>query len=480
MPYYTDPEFIGGGIGEAPEGYVRNDDQSVGPIELGFTLPYFGEEYTEFFINNNGNISFENSVSSFTPNPLDITTSAPIIAPYFADVDTRPDDGGTVTLRTDIPNQIIVTWDDVGFFSQRTDLKASFQLVLRGPDFDVPEGEGDIGFFYNEIEWETGNASGGTDGFGGTPATAGFGDGLSEINPGEVSLPGSQMDGISDLLSNQFFWFDLGEGGIPVLPNLPPTATDDSVTTEEDTPVTFDVLANDSDPDGDPIELVEFSQPANGTVEEVDGLVGSFEYSPAEDFTGEDSFTYTISDGEFTSIATVSITVEAPPTPTFNRIIGTPNPDNLAGTPGRDLILALGDDDTLTGGQGADILIGGPGNDILNGGLGQDILIGSQDGDIFVLPTAAAAPDLSRADSILAFQVDLVDPLGDPIDLIGLTGGLTEDDLILEEATKTVFGTLRSGTEVRIADTDQVLGFVADDIAPEQLSGKFVSIDMEM
>ena len=335
MPYYTD--IIGGGIGSEPEGYRRNDDSFFGPFDLGFTLTYFGEDYTEFFINNNGNISFGQGVFSFTPEPIDVTTDAPIIGPYWGDVDTRPESGGTVTLRTDIPNQIIVTWDQVGYYSSRTDLLASFQLVLRGPGFNVPAGEGDIGFFYNEIEWETGEASGGTNGFGGVEATAGFGDGLPESNPGEISIAGSQQPGISRILSNQFFWFNLGAGGIPTdpteeppeempppeMPPEDPIALTDSAVSLTNTSVLIDVLANDRDPNNDPILLIEFSDAGNGTVSlEDNGTPDNLSddrlvYSPNPNFSGFDSFTYSISDGNGGSDrGTVNIMVIETGTPT--------------------------------------------------------------------------------------------------------------------------------------------------------------------
>jgi hypothetical protein len=130
MPFYTDS--IGGGIGTEPQGYSRGDDGYFGPFPLGFSLTYFGQIYDQFFVNINGNISFGNGVNTFTPESLNTTSIAPIIAPYWADLDTRPTNGGTVTLRTDIPNQVIVTWDQVGYYSSNIDKLASFQLVLRG------------------------------------------------------------------------------------------------------------------------------------------------------------------------------------------------------------------------------------------------------------------------------------------------------------------------------------------------------------
>ncbi|WP_061008599.1 tandem-95 repeat protein [Vibrio sp. CUB2] len=89
--------------------------------------------------------------------------------------------------------------------------------------------------------------------------------------------------------------------------NDAPVANDDSTTTDEDTPVTIDVLPNDSDVDGDTLTIVNASVPAEqGTVEIVNGKLV---FTPAEDFNGEATITYVVSDGELTDEATVSVTV---------------------------------------------------------------------------------------------------------------------------------------------------------------------------
>lgn len=225
--YYTD--MIGGGIGSpaimtgggnAPGiGGSRNDDGYDGPINLGFTLNFFGTNYTQFFANNNGNVSFGAGIAAYTPSGPQGATQ-PIISPFFADVDTRNPASGLMYIRTDIPNEIIVTWDMVGYFDEEADKLDSFQLVLRGPSYNVPTGEGQIGFWYKSMQWETGDASGGTDGFGGTPAAVGFGDGNSN---GSV-LQGSIMNGISGIVANHHIWFNLS-GGVPTLPGGPTTPT---------------------------------------------------------------------------------------------------------------------------------------------------------------------------------------------------------------------------------------------------------------
>ena len=89
-----------------------------------------------------------------------------------------------------------------------------------------------------------------------------------------------------------------------------PVAVNDSATTNEDTPVKINVLANDSDVDGNPLMTEVVANPTNGTV--AHNADGTFTYSPAAHFTGTDSFTYRVSDGtDNSNTATVSVTVNA-------------------------------------------------------------------------------------------------------------------------------------------------------------------------
>lgn len=55
---------------------------------LGFTANFLGQNCSQLRVNNNDNVTFDGPLSTFTPFPLP-TTSIPIIAPFFADVDTR-------------------------------------------------------------------------------------------------------------------------------------------------------------------------------------------------------------------------------------------------------------------------------------------------------------------------------------------------------------------------------------------------------
>ena len=95
------------------------------------------------------------------------------------------------------------------------------------------------------------------------------------------------------------------------LSNAAPSAVNDVVTTNEDTAVTFNVLTNDSDADGDTLTVSGNTQPTNGTGATTVSPSGSSTYTPNANYNGTDSFTYTVTDGTDSSTATVTITVTA-------------------------------------------------------------------------------------------------------------------------------------------------------------------------
>jgi hypothetical protein len=90
--------------------------------------------------------------------------------------------------------------------------------------------------------------------------------------------------------------------------NQPPVAKDDTATVQENsTDNKINVLANDNDPDGDALSIISVTQPRNGTSTHDDSYAY---YTPNKAYTGQDSFTYTISDGHGgTATATVALTV---------------------------------------------------------------------------------------------------------------------------------------------------------------------------
>ena len=104
--------------------------------------------------------------------------------------------------------------------------------------------------------------------------------------------------------------------------NHAPVANNDSASTSLNTPVTVSVLTNDTDPDNDLLTVTGASTPAHGTTVVNPGATVT--YTPATDYTGTDSFTYTISDGNGgTASATVSISVNlvnSPPVATAQSV----------------------------------------------------------------------------------------------------------------------------------------------------------------
>ncbi len=99
-----------------------------------------------------------------------------------------------------------------------------------------------------------------------------------------------------------------GSANLDILPiNDAPNAENDVITTEEDTAVTIDVLVNDSDVEGDALSIQSASVPKEqGTVEVVDGKLV---FTPAENFNGEATISYIVTDGDLTDEAKVSVTV---------------------------------------------------------------------------------------------------------------------------------------------------------------------------
>ncbi|MEX0326383.1 MAG: Ig-like domain-containing protein, partial [Puniceicoccaceae bacterium] len=104
--------------------------------------------------------------------------------------------------------------------------------------------------------------------------------------------------------------------------NRGPVANDDAYgATQGFSLTTGNVLANDSDPEGDTISILEFTQPANGSV--VDNGDGTFTYTSDPSFSGEDFFTYRITDSFQASLAaTISITVSPSEVVTWNNPAG--------------------------------------------------------------------------------------------------------------------------------------------------------------
>lgn len=394
---------LGGEKGFGEDSLERNDDSYTSAIDITSVFPdglnFFGTIWDAIYVNNNGNITFNYGLSSYTPGEISAGTS-PIIAPYWGDVDTRggetsesaggitnaPYDLGTyqsylnsqenpivlineyyaqlvplaalsnvpgldsydlstydtfinsaigsgiidqsiasandftnyydfltqqnqTSLTTgydpegnsqgsnlvwydlDSENRIItITWDDVGYYSYHNDKVNAFQLQL----VNTGEGNFDMIFRYEDINWTTGDASGGYNGLGGVIARAGYSAG-DDTHYFEIPFSGNQQ-------------------GMLALEDY--------------------LVSNASEPGVWKLSVQE------GNVSGI-GLEGSDDVVHGTDFS-----------------------------------------DILDGRSGDDVLYGNSGDDTLSGGEGNDILNGGIGNDTFFPGLGYDEIFGGEGLDV--------------------------------------------------------------------------------------------------
>ena len=189
-------------------------------------------------------------------------------------------------------------------------------------------------------------------------------------------------------------------------------------------------------------------------------------------------------------------------------LLGGKGKDAIIGVEGNDSINGGQDGDALTGDIGNDILLGGKGNDFLVSGSGNDTLVGGLDRDIlgglgengsikiggsnlYVLQAEPGVRDVNNADIIIGFR--------QPFDKIGLAGGLTVNDIVLENLTNVlitvqvefpqVTGSLvtpeqsqllkpvsivSSGTLIKVRNSGAPIGFV-EGVTPPQLQNSILN-----
>jgi hypothetical protein len=168
--------------------------------------------------------------------------------------------------------------------------------------------------------------------------------------------------------------------------NRLPVANDQSVTTNQNTPVQITLTA--TDPDGDPItySIETHPDPSRGALNPpLNPITGIVTYVPVPSYFGPDSFTFKATDskGADSNIATVSITVKGPPDCNNPTIVGNNGNNVLQGTPGDDVINGLDGNDIINAGNGGnDEICGGNGNDVINSGAGNDRINGGAGNDV--------------------------------------------------------------------------------------------------
>ncbi len=291
--------------------------------------------YSSLFVNTNGNITFGEGFGDYTPSDIS-ANGLSIIAPFWADVDTRseydfePDtdvsENEAYVVETgsqpiyfdldDVGDVVTITWSNVnGYFvyDQIGDgtyifPKNNFQLQL----FDRDSGNFDIVFRYEDIEWTIGVAS------GRFAARAGYnlldGTNVYELPQSGDSAAVSALPTTPGNTGVDGLWvFEVRNG--EVVANESPSVSGDAYSLDEDGVLTIaaaeGLLVNDSDPEGGPLSVSLITMPEHGQL--ILNEDGSFVYTPDADYYGTDSFVYRASDGTLGAQGTVDFSIFATP-----------------------------------------------------------------------------------------------------------------------------------------------------------------------
>lgn len=222
----------------------RNDDDHAF-LALPFTFQFYGVNYNAVYINNNGNITFGAYTCSFNPLGFPSASVPPMIAPFWADVDTRNLASGRVWYRfldsngDALLDTLVITWQNVGYYNSHADLQNTFQLVMSNGTNPLMGIGRNVCFDYDNMCWAAGDIQG-PGGFPSPPtngpATVGInrGDGVDYFQIGRFGIPGTAydgpfgaVDGVS-YLDGRRFCFNTGVTNVPPVPDF--STPNDSIT----------------------------------------------------------------------------------------------------------------------------------------------------------------------------------------------------------------------------------------------------------
>lgn len=322
----------------------RNDDDSSPLITLPFYFCFYGQILNTLYINNNGNISFQQPYGTYSPNGFPDPTTI-MIAPFWADVDTQNPASGLVYYKV-TPNYMIVRWQTVGYYSSHAGKLNDFQLIISdGMNPILPAGS-NTSFCYGDMQWTTGDASNGVGGFGGFPATVGAnaGDGINYFQIGTFDQPGNTYNGPLgspsgvSWLDNQQFFFNICNlsSGYNVAPIMNAAQVCDTLTicVGDTLPITATFLS--PEPNETTTITVNSSAPGYNTISNTPGntaiLVGEFVGLSTN--IGLTSITILGSDSLNTTSGVVVVNVIAGPTAQLTSTSVCPNTQMLFNSSG--------------------------------------------------------------------------------------------------------------------------------------------------
>jgi RHS repeat-associated protein len=399
---------LGGTTGFGTNILGRNDDGSTGFIDITSIFPsglnFYGTNYLGFYINNNGNITFNSPIGTYVPFALNGNTSQPIIAPFFTDIDTRagvvtPTLGGNSTGSNLVywafdpsNNRVVVTWDDVGEYSGGT-IPNAFQLILTKTS---NAGDFTIEFRYEDIQWNHGDARAGY--------SAGNGVNFFEL-PQSGTAAILDLETATNIGQPGDYAFAVVNGNPTPFLTLSPATV--NVVEGLTSPQTVSYTVNLSTPSSQTI-TVDYNT-ANGTAQsglDYTSTTGTLTFAPGvtsqtinvpilNDFVNEfdETFTLTLSNpvnaifGTTSTVTTTitdtllsSVSISLPDTVENLTLIGTANINGTGNS----------SNNIITGNSGDNVLEGGGGRDNLDGGSGIDTAS-------YYGSTTAVTVDLSNA-----------------------------------------------------------------------------------
>jgi hypothetical protein len=255
---------------------LRGDDTYSSVVALPLAMNWNGTTYTNIYINMNGNCTFGDFSTLYNPATPMATTNRDMLAPFWADVDTRVGGGsaqmtysaitsGSVP-QVDGRNAFIVNWIGVGRYATSGPLN-SFQLVLIDRS-DTGAGNFDIEYNYDTILWDRGTAA----------STNYARAGWSRIGNVGYEITGGNSNGAYlDTGANALVAGSLNSGGVPgryvwsvrngVPPNSPPV-------------ITLAFTSRDLEANG-PTGLSGYTGAGDATAVDNDGSIASFVRTPA-------------------------------------------------------------------------------------------------------------------------------------------------------------------------------------------------------
>ena len=363
---------LGGPAGYGETALTRSDDGSM-QVDISSVfengLNYFGTSFagSQLYVNTNGTVSFGAAFESY-PTTGNQGVFAHLIAPFWADVDTRIDgegaESGQVWIDLDPANDTFtVTWENVGSYRRNADQTNLFQLQL----IDRQGGDFDIVIRYENIEWTTGSS------LDDTGARASI---TSNLLPDAINIGGDPalLDTTVGNTGVTGLWvYEVRNGG-----------------SGSHQPVSGQVLngsqfGNTLETGGgnDLLRGLGGNDILRGNAGD-DWLYGGDGADTLNGGTGDDFIFGGTTENDLRDVVYAGDGNDTVDGGYGNDLVyGGNGNDTIAGGFGADELIGQGGDDAITGSALSDLIFGGAGNDFINGGFGHDRLNGGAGADRF-------------------------------------------------------------------------------------------------